>query len=346
MSYLGARNAISLGVSYQATLGGPNLLNKLSPSLLLNFTNTSTLDPRITFTRSTTATFTGSNGLIQTAAIDAPRFDYNPTTLASLGLLIEEQRTNLLLNTSVLGTQVVTVTAAAHTLSFYGTGTIVLSGAFTGTVTGTGAYPTRTILTFTPIVGVLTVTVTGSVTSAQLEAGAFPTSYIPTVASQVTRAADVAVMTGTNFSSWYNASAGTLYAEGKSVDSIAGTTARRYAEINDGTSNNFLSVEFRNTTQSRFNVSSSAVSQATITSGGAINQFSKLVGAYATNSFAFSANGSLGTPDTSGNIPVVTQLSIGNRADTASGGCINGHLRKVAYYPRRLANAELQGITR
>jgi hypothetical protein len=95
MSYLGARNAISLGVSYQATLGGPNLLNKLSPSLLLNFTNTSTLDPRITFTRSTTGTFTGSNGLIQTAAINDPRFDYNPTTLASLGLLIEEQRVNL-----------------------------------------------------------------------------------------------------------------------------------------------------------------------------------------------------------------------------------------------------------
>ena len=51
----------------------------------------------ITFTRSTTATFVGSNGLIQSAAIDAPRFDFDPVTLAPLGLLIEEQRVNLLL---------------------------------------------------------------------------------------------------------------------------------------------------------------------------------------------------------------------------------------------------------
>lgn len=48
------------------------------------------------FTRSTTATFIGSNGLIQSAAIDAPRFTYDPVTLAPKGLLIEGARTNLL----------------------------------------------------------------------------------------------------------------------------------------------------------------------------------------------------------------------------------------------------------
>jgi hypothetical protein len=46
---------------------------------------------------------------------------------------------------------------------------------------------------------------------AQLEAGAFPTSYIPTEATTVTRNADVATMTGTNFSDWFNASAGTFF---------------------------------------------------------------------------------------------------------------------------------------
>jgi hypothetical protein len=52
--------------------------------------------PTPTFTRASTATFVGSNGLIQTAAINAPRFDHDPVTLASRGLLIEESRTNLL----------------------------------------------------------------------------------------------------------------------------------------------------------------------------------------------------------------------------------------------------------
>jgi hypothetical protein len=51
----------------------------------------------ITFTRASTATFVGSNGLIQTAAVNAPRFDHNPTTGESLGLLVEESRTNLVL---------------------------------------------------------------------------------------------------------------------------------------------------------------------------------------------------------------------------------------------------------
>ncbi len=51
--------------------------------------------PTPVFTRGSTGTFVGSNGLIQTAAIDIPRFDHDPVTLACRGLLIEEGRTNL-----------------------------------------------------------------------------------------------------------------------------------------------------------------------------------------------------------------------------------------------------------
>jgi len=66
------------------------------PSLDLNFARTKALDPRITYTRASTGTFVGSDGFIKNAASGAARFDHNPTTGESLGLLVEEARTNLL----------------------------------------------------------------------------------------------------------------------------------------------------------------------------------------------------------------------------------------------------------
>jgi hypothetical protein len=54
------------------------------------------IGPLPTFTNaSTTRTFVGSNGLIQTAATNVPRIDFDPVTRQCLGLLIEEQRSNL-----------------------------------------------------------------------------------------------------------------------------------------------------------------------------------------------------------------------------------------------------------
>jgi len=214
------------------------LQSRALPTLSLNFLD-GTLDSRVTFTRSTTATFVGSNGLIQSAAINDPRFDYDPVTLAPRGLLIEEQRQNLLLNSDILGTnlstQSVSVTAQSYTISFYGTGTITLAGAAIQVVTGTGVYPSRRTLTFTPTAGVLVCTVVGTVQYAQLEAGAFATSFIPTAGAPVTRAVDSASITGANFSSWYNASEGTIVFSGDS--SRTGSPVTRTFQFDDGTSN-------------------------------------------------------------------------------------------------------------
>ena len=60
--------------------------------------------PTPVLTRGSTGTFVGSNGLIQTAAVNAARFDHDPVTLASRGLLIEEGRTNLLVQSENFGT--------------------------------------------------------------------------------------------------------------------------------------------------------------------------------------------------------------------------------------------------
>jgi hypothetical protein len=82
-------------------LNGGGGLNADGLSLDLQFAADKTLTarkgPTPVFTRASTATFVGSNGLIQSAAINIPRFDHNPTSpFACRGLLIEESRTNLL----------------------------------------------------------------------------------------------------------------------------------------------------------------------------------------------------------------------------------------------------------
>jgi hypothetical protein len=64
--------------------------------MALDFT-TGVLDPRVTITRAlNTATRVNSSGLIEGVNANLPRFDYDPTTLAPKGLLIEETRANLL----------------------------------------------------------------------------------------------------------------------------------------------------------------------------------------------------------------------------------------------------------
>lgn len=54
------------------------------------------------FTRTTTATYFNSAGIMQSAAINTPRLDYDPNTHVARGLLIEESRTNLLLQTQAM----------------------------------------------------------------------------------------------------------------------------------------------------------------------------------------------------------------------------------------------------
>ena len=73
------------------------------PTLALDFVDGGVFDPRITFTRASSATYFDSAGVLQSAAINAPRLDYNPSTLAARGLLIEEQRTNSIRNNTMQG---------------------------------------------------------------------------------------------------------------------------------------------------------------------------------------------------------------------------------------------------
>ena len=72
------------------------------PTLDLDFANSKTLDPRITFTRASGGSYVGADGYIKFAGVNEARFDHNPSTGESLGLLVEEARTNLFLRSQDL----------------------------------------------------------------------------------------------------------------------------------------------------------------------------------------------------------------------------------------------------
>jgi hypothetical protein len=71
----------------------------IRPTLDLNFAATKVLDDRITFTRDSVGTYIDENGILKYASNNTPRFDHDPVTGESLGLLIEESRTNILYGT-------------------------------------------------------------------------------------------------------------------------------------------------------------------------------------------------------------------------------------------------------
>ena len=362
-----------------------------------------------------------------------PRFDYDPVTLAPKGLLIEEQRTNLVLQSQTFddaawtksgatvtanatispdGTsnadklaetsanaphyaiQTVTVAAVAHTASVYvkaaeRTWCILEMG---GTPFGCGAWfnlstgvvgtqfgsPTSVSITaagngwwritmnktaasagsaFTTLytaTGDNVSTYAGTTGSgiflygAQLEAGSFATSYIPTVASTVTRSADNAEMIGTNFSSWYNQSEGTFVSDFDkySVASRGGVLCAGNTLAATGTD---IAIDGQNDAKVRMfieNAGAVEMLNATLATYAA-NTPIKAAAAYATNNAVGAAAGALGTVDTSVVVPTLNALQIGGlrNSSAAPQAPLNGHIRQIAYYNTRLPNTQLQTLT-
>jgi len=361
------------------------------------------------------------------------RFDYDPVTLAPRGLLIEEQRANLLTYSAEFDNAAWTksnATATANTIAapdgtttadtlaedtatgvhsyaqtFSATSgtSYALSGFFkngdgryvqllfgsaghgttafanfdlqAGTVGTVGATATATITNFgngwyrCSIVSTATATTSSasgqfvhitSATSAraenytgtskfiygwgaQLEARAFATSYIPTVASQVTRAADIAAITGPNFTPWYNQSAGTFVVSVDSYAEQAGVNAYNILSANDGTTNNFIR-PYVYATNAGETVRIAASTVAEISRGTwSQNVPFNLAATYAANDFIVALNGALSSADTSGAVPTANQLALG--ANNGVGSYLNGHIRSIRYYPSRLTDAQLQALT-
>lgn len=318
---------------------------RVLPNLVLDWT-TGLAQPGVDVARASIATFVGSDGLIQSAIQNTQRVDW---TSGISGLLVEESRTNVLLNSLIDGTnlttQSVVVTAAARTLSFYGDGEIVLSGAHSATVSGLGVYPTRTTLTFTPSAGILTLTVTGTVQFAQLETGAFATSFIPTNLSQVTRVTDFPTITGSNFSNWFNALQGTLYAEGTVVNNIVGTTARTYANLNNAGGTEIFSIEARSSTNTRARSLTGGVTVLAGDTFGVLGIEAEIIGSYASSGIAMSVDARAPITAVS-NVPSLDRMIIGINAAAQGASCVNGQIKRISYWPQKLTLAELQAFTK
>ena len=192
----------------------------------------------MTFARATpaSATRTNSNGIIENVAIDVPRLNYDSVG-GCPSLLLEPQRTNLLLNSATVATQTIATTAVATTVSFYGTGTINFSGSYVGSLVGTGVN-NRVTITFTPTVGSLILTVVGSCTKGQLEVGAYPTTYIPTTSVIVTRNADLITLNNIYTNNFITSAGGTWFTELNNNFALTRDAAGTF-QIGDALGNNF-----------------------------------------------------------------------------------------------------------
>jgi hypothetical protein len=112
----------------------------------------------------------------------------------------------------------------------------------------------------------------------------------------------------------------------------------------DNSTANFAGLRYPSSgTQPGFGVTASTVTQASLVTGAMVLGTSyKIAGVYKVNDFAVSRNsGTVGT-DTAGTVPVVDRAEIGSLAGTGIG---SQHIAKLAYYPLRVTNAEIQSMT-
>lgn len=179
-----------------------------------------------------------------------------------------------------------------------------------------------------------------NVGAVQIEAGSFPTSYIPTIASTVTRAADNISLATSKFP--WDAATDSVYAKFRPLNVAA---ERRAIQLDDGTANE------------RFTVGSDASANgfAQIVDGGATQlgplttgtvtttAFEQMALAFAANDVALSSDGGAAATDTSATVPTVTTLRFGSGVSAASP--LNGILAKALIVPRRVSNADLQTLT-
>lgn len=204
-----------------------------------------------------------------------------------------------------------------------------------------GAYTSATMQIASASADASTSRVSGAtyiVDAAQLESGSWASSIIPTTTTALTRAADSASMASTNFSSWFSATEGTFVAE---ADFNTVSIATSSGVVGTGASARFM---YRTASEGKLKTYDGTTITATgnATTAGAV--FKSAVSYTAGVSKSLVLNGGTVVDDPTCPAPYTagTALYIG---DYNAGAYLNGHIRSLRFYPKRLSNSQIQALT-
>ena len=179
-----------------------------------------------------------------------------------------------------------------------------------------------------------------SIWGMQLEAGSFPTSYIPTAGSTATRAADVASIPTSAFG--YNQKAGTVVVDWSHFMTDDVVAAGMAVGFDNGSSNERM---WFYGNKGQWIGSVGGVTSFNLNSGPPADFVShKAATVYGLDDFALIVDAGSILSDTLSGVPSVTAMQIGGTTATTL-VFLNGHIKSIQYYPRRLSNAQLQELT-
>lgn len=193
-----------------------------------------------------------------------------------------------------------------------------------------------------------TVTAVGTATiwGIQVEALPIVTSYIPTTTAAATRAREDATITGTNFSSWFNQTEGTIVASNYS--SVTGasnaTNPARFGVIGDDTNNNRFLMYLNQISAAVGGVASGNTPSALNALNASFYPKATRVWAYKKDDAAFNSRFEGLQTTSTFQMPISTGIALGQNYPLTSVAMLNGAIARFAYYPKRLSNEELKAI--
>ena len=174
---------------------------------------------------------------------------------------------------------------------------------------------------------------------AQVEQGAAVGSYIPTTTGTVTRSADtVTIPTGP----WLSTSHGTLYAQ--FIFPFITSNNEFIAELNDGTSNNRLSMYIDASGNFQGETSLNGSTLFSQSEGSlAASQTNQTAISFQAGNFISAVNGTGSIVNSLGSLPNITQLVLG--AEGAGTAYLNGWLQIIQYYDSNLSPSQIQQLS-